>query len=239
MTRTATHSCTVPTDPFSPVPPAREAGPWHAVAVASPLPHSPGGTTRTGARRPAWIERILPVLVLVAVLWVVELVDLLTPLRLDAYGIRPRELAGLPGIVLAPFLHLGFGHLIANTSGLLVLGALLAWTTRHLWVVTVGVVLLSGLGVWVFGGSNTVVIGASGVVYGYAAFLAVYGFAARRFWQVLLGLLVILLYGGLLWGVLPLRAGVSWQGHLFGALAGVGIALWLGRRDREARAAAR
>ncbi|MCK0113204.1 rhomboid family intramembrane serine protease [Ornithinimicrobium sp. F0845] len=178
-------------------------------------------------------------LVLVGLLWVLELVDLLTSLDLDAYGIRPRELAGLPGIVLAPFLHLGFVHLIANTSALLVLGALLAWSTRHLWVVTVGVVLLGGVGVWLFGGSHTVVVGASGVVYGYAAFLTVYGFAARRFGQVLIGLLVVALYGGLLWGVLPLRPGVSWQGHLFGALAGVVLALWLGRRDRATRAAAR
>lgn len=96
-------------------------------------------------------------------------------------------------------------------------------------------VLLGGVGVWLLGGSSTVVIGASGVVYGYAAFLAVYGFAARRFAPVLVGILVIVAYGGLLWGVLPLRAGVSWQGHLFGALAGVALALWLGRRDRKAR----
>lgn len=206
---------------------------------ASPLPHARSAASTRASPRPAWLDRILPVLVLVAILWVLELADLLTPLDLDAYGIRPREVAGLPGIVLAPFLHLGFGHLIANTSALLVLGALLAWTTRHLWAVTIGVVLLSGLGVWLFGGSQTVVVGASGVVYGYAGFLTVYGFAARRFGQVLVGLVVVGLYGGLLWGVLPLRTGVSWQGHLFGALAGVALALWLGRRDRASRAAAR
>jgi membrane associated rhomboid family serine protease len=171
-------------------------------------------------------------------MWVGELLDLLTPLRLDNLGIQPRDPDGLPGIVLSPFLHLGFGHLLANTSGLLVLGALLAWTTRHLWIVTVGVVLLGGLGVWLLGAPDTVVIGASGVVYGYAAFLAVYGFAARRFVPVLVAILVIVGYGGLLWGVLPLRAGVSWQGHLFGALAGAALAVWLGRRDRVVRVGA-
>ncbi len=185
----------------------------------------------------AWLQRVVPVLVLVGLMWLSELLDLLTPLRLDGYGIRPRDPDGLVGVVLSPFLHLGLGHLVANTSGLLVLGALLAWTTRHLWLVTAGVVLLGGLGVWLLGGPNTVVIGASGVVYGYAAFLAVYGFAARRLAPAMAGLFVILVYGGLLWGVLPLREGVSWQGHLFGALAGVGLALWLGRQDRTARRA--
>lgn len=114
------------------------------------------------------------------------------------------------------------------------LGGLLALTTRHLWLVTAGVVLLGGLGVWLLGGPGTVHIGASGVVYGYAAFLAVYGLVSRHPWRALVGVLVVVLYGSMLWGVLPLREGVSWQGHLFGALAGVALAVWLGRQDRAA-----
>lgn len=171
-------------------------------------------------------------LVLLALMWATEIVDLLTPLNLDRFGIRPRDLGHLQGIVLSPFLHLGFGHLIANSLSLVVLGSLLALTTRHLWLVTGGVILLGGLGVWLLGGPSTVHIGASGVVYGYAAFLAVYGFVARRFGSAAVGVLVIVVYGSMLWGVLPLRAGVSWQGHLFGALAGVLMAVWLGRQDR-------
>lgn len=181
---------------------------------------------------PTWARRVIPVLVLVAVMWLAEIVDLVLPLSLDQFGIRPRDLGHLQGIVLSPFLHLGFGHLLANTVSLLVLGSLLALSTRHLWLVTGGVIVLGGLGTWLLGGPNTVHIGASGVVYGYAAFLAVYGFVARRFGQALLGILVILVYGSMVWGVLPIREGVSWQGHLFGALAGVAMALWLGRRDR-------
>ena len=168
-------------------------------------------------------------------MWASEVIDLLMPLNLDIFGIRPRELEGLLGIVLSPFLHLGFAHLIANTSGLLVLGALLAWTTRHLWTVGLGVILIGGFGVWLFGATHTVVIGASGLVYGYAAFLAVYGFVARRFVPALVAVLVIALYGGMLWGVLPLWAGVSWQGHLFGAIAGAVLAVRFGRADRVVR----
>lgn len=183
-----------------------------------------------------WGRRVLPVLLLVALMWVVEVVDLLLPLSLDQFGIRPRDPGHLAGIVLSPFLHLGFGHLVANTLALLVLGSLLALSTRHLWLVTGGVVVLGGLGVWLLGGPSTVHIGASGVVYGYAAFLAVYGFVARRLGQALLGVLVILVYGSMVWGVLPLQTGVSWQAHLFGAAAGVGLAVWLGRRDRPRNA---
>lgn len=186
---------------------------------------------RAGSR--TWVRRLVPVLLLLALMWTTEIVDQVIPLDLDQFGIRPRDVGHLQGIVLSPFLHLGFGHLISNTVVLLVLGSLLALTTRHLWLVTIGVVLLGGAGVWLLGGPNTVHIGASGVVYGYAAFLAVYGFVARRIGQAIVGVLVILVYGSMLWGVLPLQQGVSWQGHLFGAVAGVLLAVWLGRRDRR------
>lgn len=184
---------------------------------------------------PTWLHRVMPVLFIVAIMWASEIVDVLLPLDLDLFGIRPRALEGLPGIVLSPFLHLGFDHLVANTSTLLVLGALIAWTTRRMWTVTIGVILLGGLGVWLLAPPHSITIGASGLVYGYATFLAVYGFAVRSLGAALVGILVVLLYGGMMWGVLPLWAGVSWQGHLFGALAGVLLGLRLGRRDRVVR----
>lgn len=196
------------------------------------MPSRTSRPARTRREFPTWFTRVLPVLVLLALMWVSEIVDLLAPVNLDQWGIRPRDTGHLVGIVLSPFLHLGFGHLMANTTSLLILGALLALSTRHLWLVTTAVVLLGGIGVWLIGGSHSVHIGASGIVYGYAAFLAVYGFVARHFWQAVLGIVVIGLYWSLLWGVLPGRSGISWEAHLFGALAGAGMAVWLGRRDR-------
>lgn len=181
---------------------------------------------------PTWVRRVVPVFVLVAIMWISEIVDTVLPRNLDLFGIHPRSLEGLAGIVLSPFLHLGFAHLIANTSVLIVLGALIAWTTRRLWEVTIGVILLGGLGVWLLAPPNSITIGASGLVYGYAAFLVVYGFAVRRVLTAIVGILVFLVYGGMVWGVLPLQAGVSWQAHLFGALAGILLAVRLGRRDR-------
>lgn len=184
---------------------------------------------------PTWLHRVVPVLVIVALMWATEIIDWILPLNLDYFGIRPRSLEGLPGVVLSPFLHGGFAHLIANTSALLVLGALLAWTTRHMWTVTLGVILLGGLGVWLLAPPFSITIGASGLVYGWAAFLVVYGFAVRRLGPALIGLLVVALYGGMVFGVLPFQPGVSWQGHLFGAIAGVLLGLRLGRADRVVR----
>ncbi len=190
-------------------------------------------TRRPAPDLPTWLHRVVPVLVLVALMWLSEIVDRILPLDLDAFGIQPRSLEGLPGIVLSPFLHVGFAHLLANTSALLVLGALIAWTTRRLAEVTIGVIGLGGLGVWLLAPPQSITVGASGLVYGYAAFLVVYGFAVRRLGAALVGLLVVALYGGMAWGVLPLQVGVSWQAHLFGALAGIFLALRLGRRDRR------
>ncbi|HIT76942.1 MAG TPA: rhomboid family intramembrane serine protease [Candidatus Avipropionibacterium avicola] len=177
--------------------------------------------------------RSLPPVVLVALMWISEGIDTLLGGALDAFGIRPREAEGLIGLVTAPFLHDGFAHLVANTSTFVVLGLLVAWLTRWFWLVTVGVAVLGGLGVWLFGAPLTVHVGASGLVYGYAAFLVAYGLVARRVTAVIVAVVVFLVYGSIVWGALPGEAGVSWEGHLFGAVAGVLLAVWCGRRDRK------
>ena len=174
----------------------------------------------------------LPVLVLTGLAWLAELVDAVVPGSFDQYGIRPRSLDGLTGIVLAPFLHVGFAHLIANTMAFLLLGAVVAWTTRAFWPVTIGVVLLGGLGVWLFAPPNTVTVGASGLIYGYAAFLVAWGVLARRLLAFVVAVVVAFVYWSLLFGVLPGQPGISWQGHLFGMIAGVLMAWWLARPGR-------
>ena len=160
--------------------------------------------------------------VLLAVQWLSEIVDFFMDHRLDRFGVRPHQLAGLRGIAFAPFLHAGFGHLIGNTVPFAVLGVLIALGgLRQFLAVTVIVGFISGLGMWLFGSSNEVHIGASGVVFGYLGYLLVRGVFARNVRQILLGVVVAAVYGGLLWGVLPTDSGVSWEGHLFGAIGGV------------------
>ena len=167
----------------------------------------------------------------VAVLWALEIVDTVLGNRLDAEGIQPREGEGLLGILLAPLLHAGFGHLVANTVPLLVLGFLLLLSGVRRWAVVTAIVwLVGGLGTWLTGGDGTVHLGASGLVFGWLVHLLVRGFFTRRPGQILLGVAVFLLYGGLLLGVLPGTPGVSWQGHLFGALGGLLAAWWIDHR---------
>ncbi len=162
---------------------------------------------------------------MLATQWVSEAVDTVANHRLDAYGIQPHRLIGLRGIVFAPFLHAGFAHLIGNTIPFAVLGVLIGLGgLQQLASVTVIVAVSSGLGAWVFGSSLEVHIGSSGVVFGYLAYLLTRGFFARNVGQVLIGVVVGVLYGGLLWSLLPTTRGVSWQGHLFGALGGLAAA---------------
>lgn len=174
----------------------------------------------------------------VVVLWVAEIVDTVLGGSLDDEGIRPGSTDGLLGILFAPLLHAGFGHLVANTVPLLVLGflVLLSGLRRGL-AVTAVVWLVGGLGTWLFGGVGTVHLGASGVVFGWLAYLLVRGFFTRHPVEVLVGVGVLLVYGGMLLGVLPGTPGVSWQGHLFGAVGGVLAAWWLARRPAAARTA--
>ncbi|MFI1480998.1 rhomboid family intramembrane serine protease [Streptomyces sp. NPDC020747] len=172
----------------------------------------------------------------VALLWVIEAIDVATGHALDTFGITPREFGELRDIVPAAFVHFGWDHLAANSVPLLLLGflAALSGIRRFLAVVTV-TILVSGLGVWLTASEHSITAGASGVVFGLFGYLLVRGFVDRRIGDVVIGLVVGAVYGSILWGVLPTTAGVSLQGHLFGLIGGVASA-FVFRRPREARA---
>jgi membrane associated rhomboid family serine protease len=192
------------------------------------------GPSRTES---AAVRGMLVVAAMAAVMWIAEIADQVADGRLDRYGIEPREVDGLDGIVFAPFLHGGFGHLIGNTIPFLLLGfAIALGGALRVAAVTVVVAVVGGLGTWLVAPANTVHIGASGIVFGYAAYLVARGVFSRSMAQILLGLVVLAVWGTtLLRGLVP-EDGISWQGHLFGAIGGLIAARMLhGRAKRAAR----
>lgn len=195
-------------------------------------------------KKPGWVIGATTVITFVALLYVVELIDQLSGGRLDRNGIRPLTTDGLWGIALAPLLHANWQHLIANTVPMLVLGFLmtLAGLSRFVWATAI-IWILGGFGTWLIGnvGSScgpTDHIGASGLIFGWLAFLLVFGIFVRQIWDIIIGLVVLFAYGGVLLGALPVLGvcgGVSWQGHLCGAIAGVMAAYLLSAPERRAR----
>ncbi|MGB7414200.1 MAG: rhomboid family intramembrane serine protease [Thermosynechococcaceae cyanobacterium] len=159
---------------------------------------------------------------MVALMWVSALLNLfLLRGQLLQFGIVPRTIVGLRGILFAPFLHAGLGHLMANTVPFVILGWLvLIRATEDFFVVTAVAMGIGGLGTWLLAGSRTVHVGASGLVFGYLGYLLLRGYFERSFAASFLSVVVAVVYGGLLFGVLPTVPGVSWQGHLFGFLGG-------------------
>ncbi|MFM6321436.1 MAG: rhomboid family intramembrane serine protease [Microcystis panniformis] len=159
----------------------------------------------------------------VAIFWLLEILDqFVFRGSLDYFGIMPHQVIGLRGILFAPFLHGDFPHLIANTVPFLILGWLvMLQETSDFFIVTGLTMLVGGLGVWLFATPGSIHIGASILIFGYLGFLLLRGYFQRNIPSILLSILVFLLYGGTIWGVLPSRPGISWQGHLFGFLGGV------------------
>lgn len=171
----------------------------------------------------------------VAIMWIVELVDIVIfDQGLNRYGIWPHHREGLWGILFAPFLHGGLSHLIANTIPFITLGwFVMLQETSDFFIVTAITMVVSGLGVWVFGLPNTHHIGASSLIFGYLGFLLLRGYFERNFSSILLSIIVGFLYGGAIWGVLPTVPGVSWEGHLFGFIGGILAARFLAKRKKQ------
>ncbi len=171
-------------------------------------------------------SKFQPILILVVLIWAVEFVNLFLGHRLVSWGISPRSFSGLVGIPLAPMVHGGFWHTVSNTVPLFFLGALtLACGKRRFWETTVSVTLLSGALVWVFA-RDAYHVGASGLVFGYFGAILARAVMERSISAVAIGVATIMAYGGLIWGVLPLRSYVSFESHLFGLIAGI-LVVWL------------
>lgn len=201
---------------------------------ARPSPR-PGPRGRAGGPEGSRVSALLFVGVFAAAMWVVEGVDAVLPANLDAAGgITPRSTDGLTGVVTSPFLHGSLAHLVGNTVPFLALGASIAMAgLARIIAVTAIVALIGGLGTWLTSAPGTVTIGASGIVFGYAAYLIARGLFSRRPLQLALGVLVVIVLGGSLLSGLAPQQGISWQAHLFGAIGGLVAARTLAVRDRR------
>lgn len=190
-------------------------------------------------------KRILPphplraaavIVAFTALLYLIELVNI-TAFHgsLDRDGIHPRTLTGLADIIWAPLLHVSWAHLIGNTVPVLVFGYLaMAGGLVPWFAVTATIWVISGLGVWLIAPSTTITVGASGVAFGWLTFLLVRGIFSRSVGQIVIALVLLFYWGSVLWGLLPGRTDISWQGHLFGALAGI-LCAWLTSKATRSR----
>lgn len=214
----------------------------------NPLPgHTPGGgPVQSWNRRSPQLDQQLKnrssmrtgasfAIGYVVVIWVVHLLNVLSGGLLAYYGIHPLDTSSLWHIATAPVLHASWEHLISNT----ITGAIFCFILglsgkRVFWEVTLITALIAGLGTWFFGGVGTNHIGASGLIYGWLGYLLARGIFNRDFKQFLMGVVLAITYSGLFWGLLPVQPGVSWQGHLFGALGGIAAGAFITSDDPAA-----
>jgi len=176
---------------------------------------------------------------IVALMWIIEVINTLDHNGLNSDGLYPRNFEHLWGIFTAPFLHASFAHLFDNTIPLVFMGVIVALRgAAPLGLVTGIVIVVGGLGTWLIAPSHSVTVGASGVVFGYAAYLLTRGIFNRSLLELLTGAVVGIVFGGALLASLVPHYGISWQGHACGAVGGV-VAAWVLARDRGAQGRAK
>ena len=174
---------------------------------------------------------------LVAFAWALEIVDVLLFGLLDNFGIKPRTLPGIWGIFASPFLHAGFGHLISNTIPFLILGGVVLMGGRKVFVsASLFIILIGGGALWTLGPGNTVHVGASLLIFGYLGFLIARGLFEKSVFWVVVGVVILIFYGGMLQGILPSDPYVSWRGHLFGFIAGILAARVMFTKEKDSPA---
>ncbi len=177
------------------------------------------------------VQKIKNSLFFIIILWIIWAVSLVFPMDLKNFGIIPRSIIGIRGIFLSPFLHKDLTHLISNTVPLFILLTVLyIFYARISKRVVIFSIILGNSLVWLFA-RKAVHIGASGLIYSLAGFLIASGFFRKSFKLLLVSIIIILLYGGMIYGIFPTQKAISWEGHLFGAIAGVFLAYFYNKKQ--------
>ena len=159
------------------------------------------------------------------IMWIIKLTEWYFELNFFTYGVLPRTLSGLKGVISSPFIHQDFTHLINNSYPLIMLGGMLFYFYKKLGLqIFLWLYFTAGLWLWAIGRTNFH-IGASGLVYALASFIFFSGLIKKHSKLSAASLLVVFLYGSMIWGILPIYKGVSWEGHLAGLLAGILLAI--------------
>lgn len=167
----------------------------------------------------------------IMLLWIIKLTETITGINLANYGLYPHKISGLPGIITAPLLHANFNHLISNSIPVLLLsGGIIYFYPQSALKIFALIYLIPGIFVW-FLGRAAYHIGASGLIYGFVSFLFFSGIIRRDNRSISLALIVTFLYGGIIWGILPIDAEISWEYHLFGTLTGIYCAILFRKLD--------
>ncbi len=170
------------------------------------------------------------------VLWAIKLIEKNFGINLSGYGLYPRDLGELTGILTSPLVHGDYNHLISNSLPLLVLGGMMFYFYRPIsFLVFFWIYIMSGLWLWAAGRGEAPHIGASGLVYGFASFLFFSGIFRKERTLMVLSMLVVFLYGSLVWGVLPIDPKISWESHLLGSLAGIITAFYFRKEGPQAK----
>lgn len=170
-----------------------------------------------------WYRNLKSIFFIILVCWLAYFLSYFT--SISQYGIRPRSLLGLVGVITSPFLHGSLWHLIGNTIGLLVFGCSIAILEKKMMVTILQIIILGGGGTWIFA-RNANHIGASGLIFGLFGYLLFLGYYQKKPKFILISIVTFCSYGSMIFGVIPGNPGVSWEGHLFGFLAGVASAKW-------------
>ena len=205
-----------PAQPYNPYATPQQQGQY-----GQPQYNQPRGTKRVSKRKAQRQTGLKLAGGFLATIWIVFILELVFP-WLQAFGIHPLDVSSLPFIFTSPLLHANFEHIISNSIPGAIFAFLVGYSGKRVfWEVTTFVVIIGGLGTWLFGGVGTNHIGASGLVYGWLAYLIVRGFFNRSIGQIITGVVLGFFYSGLIFGLLPGTEGVSWQAHLFGAIGGI------------------